>query len=165
VSSESTVATLRSHRLELALLHPQIAPNVGNIGRLCVATGTPLHLVRPLGFVLSDARLKRAGLDYWPRLKLHVHESSDAFDAYTRDRRRWFFDSSGTTSLFDAIFTDGDFLILGSETRGVDPESLARHPGHVVRIPQASGERCLNLSTSAGIALYMALARVAASTA
>ncbi len=150
---------LPPHKFELAILQPQIAPNVGNVGRLCVATGTPLHLVRPFGFILSDPKLKRAGLDYWPRLKLTVHDDDASFLAAMRDRRLWLFDSIGTTSLFDAPFADGDVLVLGSETRGIDPLWLARDPSIVVRIPQSPAERCLNLSTSAGIALYAALAR------
>lgn len=152
---------LPAHRIELAILQPQIAPNVGNIGRLCVATGTPLHLVRPFGFVLSDPKLKRAGLDYWPRLKLTVHDDNEAFQQTMSDRQLWLFDSIGTTSLFDAPFADGDVLVLGSETRGIDPAWLDRDPSRVIRIPQVKGERCLNLSTSAGVALYAALARIA----
>lgn len=148
------------HRLELAVFQPQIAPNVGNIGRLCVASGTPLHLVRPMGFVLSDANLKRAGLDYWPRLRLTLHDDTDAFLAAMKDRSLWFFDSVGEVSLFDAPFADGDVLCLGSETRGIDPDLLEQRRSRVVRIPQTPGERCLNLSTSAGIVLYQALARI-----
>lgn len=150
---------LPAHKIELAILQPQIAPNVGNIGRLCVATGTPLHLVRPFGFILSDPKLRRAGLDYWPRLKLTVHDDDAAFLSAMNGRRLWFFDSIGSTSLFDTPFEDGDVLVLGSETRGVDPALLARDLSCVVRIPQVPGERCLNLSTSAGIALYAALAK------
>jgi len=151
---------LSPHHLDLALLHPQIAPNVGNVGRLCVATGTRLHLVRPLGFALTDAKLRRAGLDYWPRLALSVHDDADAFLRATADRPIWWFDSAGMVGLFDAPFADGDVLALGSETRGLDPAILAARPDRVVRIPQVPGERCLNLSTSAGVALYAALAKV-----
>ncbi len=151
---------LKPHRLELAIFQPQIAPNVGNIGRLCVASGTRLHLVRPLGFVLSDANLRRAGLDYWPRLRLTLHDDTDAFLAAMNGRSCWYFDSVGERSLFETPFADGDVLCLGSETRGVDPAILAGNPERVVRIPQLAGERCLNLSTSAGIALYHALSRL-----
>ena len=70
---------LPPHRLQVALLQPQIAPNTGNVARLCVATGTALHLVRPLGFVLSDQKLKRSAMDYWPRLRLTVHDDNEAF--------------------------------------------------------------------------------------
>lgn len=151
---------LPPHRFELAILQPQIAPNIGNIGRLCVASGTRLHLVRPMGFVLSDANLKRAGLDYWPRLNITLHDDTAAFCDAMRGRRLWYFDSVGTTSLFDAEIVDGDVLVLGSETRGIDPAILSAHPDRVLRIPQTPGERCLNLSTSAGIVLYHALSRL-----
>ena len=152
--------TLPPHRLKLALVHPQIAPNTGNIARLCVATGTRLHLVRPLGFVLGDPKFKRAALDYGDRLSLTVHDDTPAFRTAMAGRRVWLFDSVGTTSLFDAPFADGDVLCLGSETRGLDPAWLAEDPSRVVRIPQVEGERCLNLATSAGIALYAAMARL-----
>ncbi len=144
-------------QFEMAILQPQIAPNVGNIARLCVATGTSLHLVRPMGFVLSDPKLKRAGLDYWPRLRLTIHDDDDAFLATRDPGRVWLFDSVGDRPLFDTPFVAGDTLCLGSETRGIDPKILSRFSGRVVRIPQIAGERCLNQSTSAGVALYQAL--------
>jgi tRNA (cytidine/uridine-2'-O-)-methyltransferase len=151
-------ADLRPHRLRVALLQPEIAPNTGNIGRLCVATGTALHLVRPLGFVLSDRNLKRSGMDYWERLRVTVHDDDEAFfRAIAPDARVWLFTSKGERSLWDADFQDGDTLIFGSETKGLSEAVRARFPGRAVRIPQAAGERCLNLSTAAGIGLYEAL--------
>ncbi len=152
--------TLPPHRLKIALIRPQIAPNTGNIARLCVATGTELHLVRPLGFVLSDRELKRSAMDYWPRLKLTVHDDDAAFFAAMGGARRWLLSSQGTRSIWDADFRDGDFLILGNETHGLPAEWLAREPERTIRIPQAAGERCLNLSTAAGIALYEALRQI-----
>lgn len=161
MSNDASI-TLAPHRLKIALLQPQIAPNTGNIARLCVATGTELHLVRPMGFVLSDRQLKRSAMDYWERLKLTVHDDTDLFLKATRldlasGGRCWFFSSKGSTSLFDAAFTDGDWLIFGSETRGVDGSLLAQHRSSVIRIPQTADERCLNLATAAGIGLYAAL--------
>jgi tRNA (cytidine/uridine-2'-O-)-methyltransferase len=151
---------LPPHNLSLALIEPQIAPNTGNIARLCVATGTPLHLVRPLGFILSDKQLRRSAMDYWPRLKLTVHDSSDDFFEIMRNRRLWFFDSSGATSLWDARFHDGDVLVFGSETRGIDPSILGEWKERTIRLPQVAGERCLNLSTAAGISLYESIRQV-----
>ena len=151
---------LPPHSIELALLQPQIAPNVGNVARLCVATGTRLHLVRPIGFVLGEPKHARAALDYAERLQQTVHDDTSAFRAAMVGRRLWLFDSIGEASLFETPFADGDVLCLGSETRGLDPQWLAEDPSRVVRIPQVAGERCLNLATSAGIALYAALARV-----
>ena len=150
---------LLAHHLRLALIRPQIAPNTGNIARLCVATGTELHLVRPLGFVLSDRELRRSAMDYWPRLKLTVHDDLDAFQRALADQPRWLFSTKGERALWDADLRDGDWLIFGNETQGL-PESLReRDSSRVVRIPQVPGERCLNLSTAAGIALYEAIRR------
>src|SRR5271154_6247763 len=102
---------LPKHHLRIALLHPQIAPNTGNIGRLCVATGTELHLVRPMGFILSDRELKRSAMDYWPRLKLTVHDDTDSFFATLAPNNFWLFSSKVTRSLWTADFHDTDFLI------------------------------------------------------
>lgn len=151
------MSMLPRHGHELALLQPQIAPNTGNIARLCVAAGTPLHLVRPLGFVLDDRQLRRSSMDYWQRLKLTVHDDTSCFFTWLGSRRFWLFDSAGTRDLFDVAFADGDVLVFGSETRGIDPDLLRHHVDRSVSIPQVPGERCLNLSTAAGIALYAAL--------
>src|SRR5437868_10426745 len=101
---------LPPHRLQLALIQPQIAPNTGNVARLCVASGTPLHLVRPLGFVLSDRNLRRSAMDYWPRLRLTVHDDTASFLSAmaAQSHRLWFFDSAGERGLWKANFGDGD---------------------------------------------------------
>jgi tRNA (cytidine/uridine-2'-O-)-methyltransferase len=157
--ADASSILLRPHRLQVALLQPQIAPNTGNVARLCVATGTPLHLVRPMGFVLSDKQLRRSAMDYWPRLGMTLHDDTPAFVSATEGARLWLFDSTGTRSVWDADFSDGDYLVFGSETKGLPEGMLAAHPERVVRIPQVEGERCLNLATSVGIALYEALRR------
>lgn len=151
------MADLPSHRLKLALVAPQIAPNTGNIARLCVATGTELHIVRPMGFVLSDRELRRSAMDFWPRLRLTVHDDLDAFLRIVGDGRMWMFSTKGERSHFDADFAEGDWLVFGNETQGLPSSLLDRDRPRVVRIPQAPGERCLNLSTAAGIGLYAAL--------
>ena len=153
---------LRSHGLRVVLLQPQIAPNTGNIARLCVASGTELHLVRPLGFVLSDRELRRSAMDYWPRLNLTVHDDTAAF---LRAREElgagmWLFSSKGAASLWSANFGDGDWLVFGSETAGIDERLRTAHADRTVRIPQQPQERCLNLATSVGIGLYEALRRI-----
>jgi tRNA (cytidine/uridine-2'-O-)-methyltransferase len=151
------VSDLSAHSLSVALIRPQIPQNVGNIARTCVASGTALHLAGPLGFVLDDRKLRRSGLDYWPRLNLHLHPSEEHLLTAIPAERRWFFDSSGSRPLFDTLFTDGDTLIFGSETLGLPQETLAGSRDQVIRIPQSPGERCLNLATSVGIGLYIAL--------
>jgi tRNA (cytidine/uridine-2'-O-)-methyltransferase len=153
--------SLPAHHFKLALIHPQIAPNTGNIGRLCVAAGAELHLVRPLGFVLSDRNLRRSAMDYWSRLRCTVHDDVSAFlESAGSDAAMWMFDSAGEVDLWDANFKEADWLVFGSETRGIPPELMARAPQRTVRIPQVAGERCLNLATAAGIALYEALRRI-----
>ncbi|MGA2500778.1 MAG: tRNA (cytidine(34)-2'-O)-methyltransferase [Tepidisphaeraceae bacterium] len=159
--AHDTVIHLPQHHLELAIVRPQIAPNTGNIARLCVATGTELHLVRPMGFVLTDRQIKRSAMDYWPRLKLTVHDDEAAFLKAMAGVRLWMFTSKSQQDLWQAGFQDGDCLVFGSETHGLSDELLAVCPEHNVRIPQVEGERCLNLATAAGIGLYQALGRVA----
>ena len=159
----STNLHLPPHRFNVALLQPQIAPNTGNVARLCVATGTALHLARPLGFILSDKELRRSAMDYWPRLRLTVHDDTAALLANSTPQTRWLFSSKGTRPLWTADFADGDWLVFGSETKGIDEAILEPHRlgGRVVRVPQVEGERCLNLSTAVGVALYEALRQVA----
>src|SRR3954471_11846581 len=118
--------------VHVALWEPEIAPNTGNVGRLCVATGTPLHLVRPLGFVLSDRNLKRSGMDYWERLRLTVHDDDAAFFAATAGRRAWLFTSKADRNLWQADFRDGDLLIFGSETHGLSEPIRSRYPAQTV---------------------------------
>ena len=154
---------LAPHQLKIVLMQPQIAPNTGNIARLCVATGAALHLVRPLGFVLSDKSLKRSAMDYWPRLNLTVHDDADAFFAAAGNSRNWFFSSKATQSLWQTRFSADDWLIFGSETHGLSDAIRDAHSNELVCIPQMEGERCLNLSTAVGIALFEGLRQVALS--
>ena len=152
---------LASHGVQVALLQPQIAPNTGNVARLCVASGTGLHLVRPLGFVLSDQKLRRSAMDYWPRLGVTLHDDDEAFFAAMGARRVWLLTSKGERSIWEADFLDGDVLVFGNESRGLGEGVRERYPAErQLRIPQAAGERCLNLSTAVGIALYEALRKV-----
>ena len=144
--------------LRVVLVHPQIPPNTGNIARTCAATGTQLHLVGPLGFEISNRYLKRAGLDYWPYVNLHYHESIDAFRAmYQQQGGRWIgFSTKGECSYVKFQFQADDWLLLGSETLGLPSEVLeACHA--TVRIPMTQpGVRSLNLSVSAAVALFEA---------
>jgi tRNA (cytidine/uridine-2'-O-)-methyltransferase len=155
----SMPATLPQYHYKIALICPQIAPNTGNIARLCVATGTQLHLVRPLGFVLSDRELKRSAMDYWPRLQLTVHDDLAAFLEVVKDQRIWLLTSKVERSLWEADFRDGDWLVFGNESAGLPQSMHDRFGDRGLRIPQAPGERCLNLATAAGVALYEALRR------
>lgn len=150
--------------LHVILFQPDIAPNTGNVGRLCAYTGTRLHLVHPLGFEISDKHLRRAGMDYWKQLDVHEHASWEAFLASPvrpPDERIWLFTTRGETSHWDATFRDGDGLLFGKETAGA-PEWLHAWVGpRRVTLPSfAPGLRSLNLATAVGIGTYEALRQV-----
>lgn len=141
----------------VVLVEPQIPPNTGNVGRLCLATNTRLHLVEPLGFSLDDRQLKRAGLDYWKDVDCHRWPSLEALWAEAGPESRFhYFTKKATTEHWSVSYGDGDYLVFGCETRGL-PESLLRaHPDACCRIPTAN-VRSLNLSVSVGIALFEAI--------
>ena len=148
--------------LHIVLFEPEIPPNTGNIARLCAATGTALHLIEPLGFSLDDKQLKRAGLDYWPVVDVHVWPGLDAYLGADGAGRRLVASSAkyGGVAGKDAhrfAFTPADALLLGPESRGLPPAVLER-AAERVRIPIRAEVRSLNLSTAAGVLLYMALA-------
>jgi tRNA (cytidine/uridine-2'-O-)-methyltransferase len=144
--------------LKLVLVHPEIPPNTGNIARTCAATGTELHLVDPLGFDLSDRQLKRAGLDYWPHVKLYRHLSWDAFyeSANSSNGRLIGFSTSGSTNYWQFQFQPNDWLLFGSETAGL-PKTVLNVCGATVHIPMSGAHvRSLNLSVSAALGLFEA---------
>ncbi|MCO5062486.1 MAG: tRNA (cytidine(34)-2'-O)-methyltransferase [Kiritimatiellae bacterium] len=148
--------------LRVVLVEPEIPPNTGNIARTCAATGSPLHLIEPLGFQITNAQLKRAGLDYWDSVALAPHPHFDHFLETAGNPRCWLFTTGATRSLFEADFLPGDALVFGSETRGLSAELLARFPERHLAIPlRADHVRSLNLSTAAGIAIYEALRQLA----
>jgi tRNA (cytidine/uridine-2'-O-)-methyltransferase len=141
----------------IVLVEPEIPANTGNISRTCAATGTWLHLVRPLGFDTDDKTLKRAGLDYWHSVKLEYHDSfEEVKDRYPEGR--FIFATTKASKIYtEWDFQDGDFLVFGRETRGLDPELLAQHPDSLMRMPMTDAVRSLNLSNSAAIILYEGL--------
>ena len=141
----------------IVLVEPEIPPNTGNVGRLCLATKSTLHLVKPLGFSLDDRQLKRAGLDYWDDVDLKVWESlKDLLDS-KRDTNRYFFVTTKTKRAYWSVeFRPGDFLIFGRETKGLPEELLAEQEKDCITIPM-SGTRSLNLATAVGIVLYEAI--------
>jgi tRNA (cytidine/uridine-2'-O-)-methyltransferase len=143
--------------MHVALIEPKIPPNTGNIARLCAATGTPLHLIAPLGFRIDDHELRRAGLDYWPAVDLWVHSHwRDFSDAIARGRRLYF-SANATRPLWEARFRPDSVLVFGSETEGMPPRILEKYPDRCYRIPMSGPVRSLNLATAVGIALYEGL--------
>jgi tRNA (cytidine/uridine-2'-O-)-methyltransferase len=152
--------TIAPHGLKVVLVRPEIPPNTGQIARLCVAAGAELHLVRPLGFVLSDRQLKRAAMDYWQRLKLTVHDDVEAFLKVVGKERMWLFSSGGERSFWEVKYSPSDWLVFGNETQGLPDGMVERRPDCVVRIPQVEGERCLNLSSAVGLGVYEAIRQI-----
>ena len=144
--------------MHVVLFQPEIPPNTGSIARLCAATLTPLHLIEPLGFKITDKHLKRAGLDYWGFVDLTVHKSWDNFIRRRADKRLLFFSKRATQSYTQVLYKEDDFLVFGPETRGLPAELLGAYPQCCYRIPMmASGVRSLNLSNAVSIVLYEGL--------
>ena len=150
----------------VVLIEPEIPPNTGNIGRLCVAAGARLHLVKPLGFQIDDRTLARAGLDYWPHLDWRMWESFAALQAGVTIEagesgagppRFFFFTTKSERPYWSESFQPGDFLVFGRETRGLPESLLAANADRCLTIPMAPAARSLNLATATGIVLYEAL--------
>ena len=142
----------------VVLVEPEIPPNTGNVGRLCLATGAVLHLVEPLGFSLDDRLLKRAGLDYWHLVDVRRWPSWQAFCAAApADARLFFLTTKTDRPYWNASFRDGDYLVFGRETKGLPEELLEENADACLTIPMQSQTRSLNLATSVGIVLYEAV--------
>ncbi|MBL9201657.1 MAG: tRNA (cytidine(34)-2'-O)-methyltransferase [Opitutaceae bacterium] len=149
--------------IHVVLFQPEIAPNTGNIGRMCALTRSRLHLIHPLGYVINDRNLRRAGMDYWRQLDVHEHADWPAFRASPHGPRRlWLFTTKAETSFWDVRFADGDGLVFGNESSGApawlhDEIGVARR----VTIPHANPTlRSLNLSAAAAVAAYEALRQI-----
>lgn len=154
----------------IVLVEPEIPHNAGAAGRLAVATGSRLHLIKPLGFSLDDKQVRRAGLDYWKHVELILWESWDEyreaqnpFQSQVPAHGTWYLSTKGRNSLWQANFRAGDHLVFGAETRGLSEEVHRQIPPEsLIRIPMADGPiRSLNLSTSIGIVLYEASRQIA----
>lgn len=141
----------------IVLVEPEIPQNTGNIARTCAATGTKLHLVKPLGFSVNDKYLKRAGLDYWHLLDITYYENLDEFLNTHKGKRMFFSTTKAAKKYTDVEYQDGDFLVFGKETKGLPENLLKENLDYAVRIPMIDGARSLNLSNSVAIVLYEAL--------
>ncbi len=145
--------------LQIVLYQPEIPPNTGNIGRLCVSNDLKLHLIKPFGFQIDDKHLRRSGLDYWEHLNYQIHESWQNFLlSVGPEINMWFFTTKSNKNFWSVSFKENDFLVFGPETRGLPNEILQIQPENNLVIPMTgSNKRSLNLSTSVGIATYEAL--------
>ncbi len=150
--------------LHVVLVEPEIPQNTGSIGRLCLATGSTLHLIEPMGFEITHSRLKRAGLDYWEHLQVKQHASWEAFEAtMPRGAPKAFFTKKAGHTLFERRFERGTYLIFGKETAGLPDRLVNAHPLDCVRIPMYDARvRSLNLANAASIAVYEAIRQVGA---
>lgn len=145
--------------IHIVLVEPEIPPNTGNIARSCAATGAHLHLVKPLGFSIDEKAVRRAGLDYWPFVKLHVHESLEEFLAEYEGRKMFLATTHGGNCYADVHFKDEDMILFGRETAGLPKDFIAEHPDTAIRIPMSADTRLrsLNLSNAVNIVLFEAL--------
>ena len=143
--------------LNIVLVEPEIPANTGNISRTCAVTGARLHLVKPLGFDISEKAVKRAGLDYWSKLDLTVYENIDDFLEKNPGGDFWLATTKGERCYTDAEYRDGCYLLFGKETAGLPAWLRERYPDRCVRLPMRGDVRCLNLSNSVAVLCYEAL--------
>ena len=141
----------------IVLCEPEIPQNTGNIARTCAATGSRLHLIRPLGFEINDKHLKRAGLDYWHLLDITYYDNVDDFFAKNPGITCYFATTKAPQTHCDITFKDGDYIMFGKETKGLDETLLHQHKETCIRIPMIGEARSLNLSNSVAVVVYEAL--------
>ena len=141
----------------IVLVEPEIPQNTGNVARTCACTGAALHLVKPMMFKIDDAHLNRAGLDYWSKLVITVHESLKDFMEYAKGKPMLFASSKGAKCYTDAEYPDGCFILFGKETKGLPESLLEERYDDCIRIPMRDTLRCLNLSNSVAVVIYEAL--------
>ena len=144
-------------KINIVLLEPEIPQNTGNIARTCAATGSALHLIEPMGFTVTDAKLKRAGLDYWNKLDITYYKNIDDFYEKTVGGSYFYFSTKAPRCYTDIEYPDECYLIFGKESRGIPEEILKKNLDKCVRIPMLENLRSLNLSNSAAIAVYEVL--------
>lgn len=143
--------------MNIVLLEPEIPQNTGNIGRTCVATGSALHLIKPLGFDIDEKSVKRAGLDYWKELDLHIYESYQDFMSKNKGIQLFMATTKALNTYADVEYSEDAFIMFGKESAGIPEEILMEHRDFCIRIPMLEKYRSLNLSNSVAIVLYEAL--------
>lgn len=140
----------------IVMVEPEIPQNTGNVARTCAVTGSRLHLVKPMGFEIEDKKLKRAGLDYWHQLDITIYENIDEF--FAKNKGTFYYATTkGLNKYSDVAFKDGDYILFGKETKGLDEALLKANKDNCIRIPMRNSLRSLNLSNSVAIVIYEAL--------
>ena len=143
--------------LNVVLHEPEIPQNCGNIARTCAATGSVLHLIKPLGFDISEKAVRRAGLDYWHMVDVRVYENLEDFFARCDVKQLWCLSTKAPRRYTEANFEDGCYLLFGKETKGLPEDFLEKHYHETVRIPMREEARSLNLSNAVAITVFEAL--------
>lgn len=146
-------------KINIVLYSPEIPQNTGNISRTCSVTGAALHIIKPIGFEISDRTLKRAGLDYWDRLEVFYYDGYEEFIAAHADAEMYYFSAHADKFYTDAEYGDEVYLVFGKESCGLPRELVERNRERALRIPMLEDRRCLNLSNSVAIAVYEVLRR------
>ncbi|MBE7031123.1 MAG: tRNA (uridine(34)/cytosine(34)/5-carboxymethylaminomethyluridine(34)-2'-O)-methyltransferase TrmL [Ruminococcaceae bacterium] len=141
----------------IVLVEPEIPQNTGNIARTCAATGSQLHIIRPMGFEIDDKKMKRAGLDYWDMLNVQFYDSWAEFEEKNPEGTKYFSTTKALHTHDEVCYRDGDYLVFGKETKGLPEELLHDNPDTCIRIPMVEGARSLNLSNSVAVVVYEAL--------
>ncbi len=144
----------------IVLVESEIPQNTGNIARTCAATGSKLHIVKPMGFEIDDKKLKRAGLDYWHLLGIRYYENIEEFFEKNEGGRFFYSTTKAQSTYTDITFEDGDFILFGKETKGLPEPLLYKNPERCIRIPMIDEARSLNLSNAVAIMVYEALRQV-----
>lgn len=144
-------------KIGIVLLEPEIPQNTGNIARTCAATGASLHLIEPMGFTVTDAKLKRAGLDYWHQLDITYYKNIEDFYTRTAGGEYFYFSTKAPRAYTQITYPENCYLIFGKESAGIPEEILKKNIDRCVRIPMRENLRSLNLSNSAAIAIYEVL--------
>ncbi len=151
--------------LHIVLFQPEIPANTGNIGRLCVGCGADLHLIKPMRFLINDKTLKRAGLDYWYKLSLHIHDDLDEIFETFPHKRIFLATTKSKRSYTECHFQKGDVLVFGPESRGLPESLLDQHPDQTITIPMHPDIRSINLSNAVSIILFEAIRQMNVSNA
>lgn len=146
--------------LHIVLYQPEIPANTGNIGRLCVGSDSTLHIIKPCRFLLGDKELKRAGLDYWPKLKLQMHDKLEELQQIFHPERIFYCTTKAAQSYLDVEYQQGDAFVFGPESSGLPSNILERYSQNCISIPMHPFVRSLNLSNSVAIVLYEAIRQI-----
>ena len=144
-------------QLNIVLVEPEIPQNTGNIARTCAATGSRLHIVKPMGFTIDDRKLKRAGLDYWHLLDITYYENLADFFEKNAGGKFFYFSTKAEHIHSDVVYPDNAYIVFGKETKGLPEDFLHANPDRCVRLPMLEGLRSLNLSNSVAVAVYEVL--------